>query len=427
MKWKLLILGVLLVPEIVFSAPKVLDRIAAIVDHSIILDSDVIGVIRSIKIQAQKSGKNLPHVNILYSQVLEKLIMDALLLQKAEESGIYVSEEQLEEAILNIAKNNKLNITQLHSYVAEQGLNYVTYREQVRQDMIIGAFSNSEVRHRLSIPPQEVDSLATQISLQKRSKVNFNLTSIFLPLPTYPTQEQLINQKKIIQQLIQNINNGLDLHKIHTLKFNTLQSIKKMDMGWKKMQELPSLFSQSLAFSHKGDIIGPINSSTGCYILKVNDIRGDDNESESLVTELYADHILLKPSVMMSNAEAKEKLLHAAMNVNSQRSFNKIAEKFSQEFGTLCNTNDLGWVSVEKFDAEYRDILKNLKIGQISQPVHSVFGWHLMHILNMRITDKNYEMQKEQAYRLLFNRKFYQEMENWMQDERNSAYVKIIT
>ncbi|WP_157990604.1 peptidylprolyl isomerase SurA [Candidatus Erwinia haradaeae] len=425
MKWKLLILGVLLMPEIVFSAPKVLDRITAIVNQNIILDSDVGSVIRSIKIQAQKSGKNLPHVNILYSQVLEKLIMDAILLQKAEESGIYVNDEQLEEAILNIAKNNQLNITQLRSYVVEQGLNYVAYREQVRQDMIIGAFINNEVRHRLIIPPQEVDSLATQISLQKRSQVNFNLTSVFLPLPVHLTQEQLTNQKKIIQQLIQSINNGLDLNKIDIFKFNTLHPIQKIDMGWKKMQELPSLFSKSLAFSHKGDIIGPINSSTGCYILKVNDIRGDDNKS--LVTEIHADHILLKPSVMMSNSEAKKKLLHAAMHVNSKRSFNEMAETFLKECGSSCNINDLGWVSVEKFDVEYRDILKNLKIGQISQPVHSVFGWHLMRILDLRTIDKRYEIQKEQAYHLLFNRKFYQEMENWMQDERNSAYVKIIT
>ncbi|VFP86492.1 peptidylprolyl isomerase SurA [Candidatus Erwinia haradaeae] len=425
MKWKLLILGVLLMPKMVFSEPKVLDRIAAVVNHNIILDSDVGSIIRSVKIQAQKSGKNLPHINILYSQVLEKLIIDRILLQKAEESGIYVNNEQLEEAILSIAKNNRLNITQLHNYVEQQGLNYAAYREQVRQDMIIGAFSNSEVRRRLSIPPQEVDSLATQISLQQRSRVNFNLTSIFLPLPVNSTQEQLSNQKKIIQQLIQNITNGVDLNKIYTLKFNTLQPIQRIDMGWKRIQELPSLFSQSLVLSHKGDIIGPINSGTGCYILKVNDIRGDNNQA--LVTELYADHILLKPSVMMSNTEAKKKLLYVSMHVNNKRSFNKIGKKFAKEFGSSCDINDLGWISVEKFDLEYRDMLKNLTIGQISQPVHSIFGWHVMRILDIRIIDKSYDMQKEKAYRLLFNRKFYQEMKNWMQDERNSAYVKIST
>ncbi|MGE9550997.1 peptidylprolyl isomerase SurA [Erwinia amylovora] len=423
--WRMLILGAALTASTAFAAPQVVDKVAAVVNNGVVLESDVDGMMQSVKSQAQEAGQQLPDDKTLRHQIVERLVMDNILLQMAKQGGIQIEDAQVDQAIGNIAQQNKMSVDQLRSRLAYDGMNYATYREQIRKEMTIAEVRNNEVRRRITILPQEVDSLAKQVSSQNNASTELNLSHILLPLPENPTQQQVDDQEKLANQLVSEAKSGGDFGKLAITYSADPQALKGGNMGWGRIQELPSLFAQALVTAKKGDIIGPIRSGVGFHILKVNDMRGD-NQSIS-VTEVHARHILLKPSPVMTDDQARQKLEQVAAEINSGKTtFAQAAKDLSQDPGSANQGGDLGWSSPEVFDPAFRDALLKLKKGQMSGPVHSSFGWHLIQLMDTRQVDKTDAAQKERAYRLLFNRKFAEEAQTWMQEQRASAYVKIL-
>ncbi|MNC02360.1 Chaperone SurA precursor [compost metagenome] len=188
---------------------------------------------------------------------------------------------------------------------------------------------------------------------------------------------------------------------------------------------MPSIFAQALSTAKKGDVIGPIRSGVGFHILKVNDLRG---QSQSIsVTEVHARHILLKSSPIMSDDQARAKLNQIAADIKSGKTtFAEAAKSFSEDPGSANQGGDLGWAATDVYDPAFRDALSKMHKGELSAPVHSSFGWHLIELMDTRNVDKTDAAQKDRAYRMLFNRKFSEEAQTWMQEQRASAYVKVI-
>ncbi|ATZ10584.1 peptidylprolyl isomerase SurA [Erwinia amylovora] len=423
--WRMLILGAALTASTAFAAPQVVDKVAAVVNNGVVLESDLDSMMQSVKGQAQQAGQQLPDDRTLRHQILERLVMDNILLQKAKQAGLQVSDAQLDQAIANIAQQNKMSIDQLRSRLAYDGMNYASYREQIRKEMATSEVRNSEVRRRVTILPQEVDSLASQLASQNSAGTELNISHILLPLPENPTQQQVDDQENLAKQLVSEAKGGADFGKLAIAHSADPQALKGGNMGWGRIQELPSLFAQALVTAKKGDIIGPVRSGVGFHILKVNDMRGD-NQSIS-VTEVHARHILLKPSPIMTDDQARQKLQQVASDIKSGKlTFSAAAKQLSQDPGSANQGGDLGWSSAEVFDPAFRDALLRLKKGQIGDPVHSSFGWHLIELMDTRKVDKTDAAKKERAYRLLFNRKFAEEAQTWMQEERAAAYVKIL-
>lgn len=196
-------------------------------------------------------------------------------------------------------------------------------------------------------------------------------------------------------------------------------------MGWAKMQELPSIFASELQSSQKGGIVGPIRSRVGFHILKVNDIRGEQKAIS--VMEVHARHILIRSSVVVTDEQAQAKLASIADDIRSGKAdFAEMARKYSEDPGSARQGGDMGWSSPEVFDPAFRDALMRLQKNEISAPIRSSFGWHLIQLLDTRQVDKTDVAQKDRAYRMLFNRKFSEEVPSWMQEIRASAYVKIM-
>ncbi|CAX58224.1 peptidylprolyl isomerase SurA [Erwinia billingiae] len=423
--WRMLILGAALTASTAFAAPQVVDKVAAVVNNGVVLESDVDGMMQSVKSQAQQAGQQLPDDKTLRHQIVERLVMDNILLQMAKQSGIQVTDAQLDGAIQNIAAQNKMTPDQLRSRLAYDGMNYGTYREQIRREMTISEVRNNEVRRRVTILPQEVDSLSKQVASQNNASTELNLSHILLPLPENPTQQQVDDQETLAKQLVSQSKSGADFGKLAITYSADPQALKGGNMGWGKIQELPSLFAQALVTAKKGDIIGPIRSGVGFHILKVNDVRGESQNVS--VTEVHARHILLKPSPVMTDEQARQKLEQVVADINSGKTtFAEEAKQLSQDPGSANQGGDLGWSSPEMYDPAFRDALMKLKKGQLSAPVHSSFGWHLIQLLDTRQVDKTDAAQKERAYRLLFNRKFAEEAQTWMQEQRAAAYVKIL-
>ncbi|CCV62992.1 peptidylprolyl isomerase SurA [Yersinia enterocolitica] len=423
--WRTLILGLVVCANTAFAAPQEVDKVAAVVDNGVVLQSDVDGLLQSVKLNAQQAGQQVPDDATLRHQILERLIMDNIQLQMAKKMGITISDEALDKAIADIAAQNRMTPAQMRSRLAADGLNYDTYRERIRKEMLTSEVRNNEVRRRITILPQEVESLAKQIGNQTSGDAELNLSHILIPLPENPSQQQVDQAEDLAKKLVSDIKGGADFGKLAIANSADSQALKGGQMGWGKLQELPSLFAERLQSASKGDVVGPIRSGVGFHILKVNDIRGADKTIS--VTEVHARHILLKPSPVMTDDQARAKLTAAAADIKSGKAnFATIAKEISQDPGSAMQGGDLGWASPDIYDPAFRDALMKLQKGEISAPVHSSFGWHLIQVVDTRQVDKTDAAQKDRAYRMLFSRKFAEEAQTWMQEQRAAAYVKIL-
>ncbi|EAV1351343.1 peptidylprolyl isomerase SurA [Salmonella enterica] len=424
--WKTLLLGIAMIANTSFAAPQVVDKVAAVVNNGVVLESDVDGLMQSVKLNAGQAGQQLPNDATLRHQILERLIMDQIILQMGQKMGVKITDEQLDQAIANIAKQNNMTMDQMRSRLAYDGLNYSTYRNQIRKEMIISEVRNNEVRRRITVLPQEVDALAKQIGTQNDASTELNLSHILIALPENPTSEQVNDAQRQAESIVEEARNGADFGKLAITYSADQQALKGGQMGWGRIQELPGIFAQALSTAKKGDIVGPIRSGVGFHILKVNDLRG---QSQSIsVTEVHARHILLKPSPIMNDQQARLKLEEIAADIKSGKTtFAAAAKEYSQDPGSANQGGDLGWATPDIFDPAFRDALTKLHKDQISAPVHSSFGWHLIELLDTRKVDKTDAAQKDRAYRMLMNRKFSEEAATWMQEQRASAYVKILS
>lgn len=424
--WKTLLLGIAMIANTSFAAPQVVDKVAAVVNNGVVLESDVDGLMQSVKLNAGQAGQQLPDDATLRHQILERLIMDQIILQMGQKMGVKITDEQLDETIANIAKQNNMTMDQMRSRLAYDGLNYSTYRNQIRKEMIISEVRNNEVRRRITVLPQEVDALAKQIGTQNDASTELNLSHILIALPENPTSGQVNDAQRQAESIVEEARNGADFGKLAITYSADQQALKGGQMGWGRIQELPGIFAQALSTAKKGDIVGPIRSGVGFHILKVNDLRGQSPNIS--VTEVHARHILLKPSPIMTDQQARLKLEEIAADIKSGKTtFAAAAKEYSQDPGSANQGGDLGWATPDIFDPAFRDALTKLHKGQMSAPVHSSFGWHLIELLDTRKVDKTDAAQKDRAYRMLMNRKFSEEAATWMQEQRASAYVKILS
>lgn len=408
------------------TASQVVDKIAAVVNDGIILESDVNNMLNKVKLSTQEADQQLPDDATLRRQILGRLIMDNIILQLAARANITISDEQLNQAISNIAAHNHMTLDQLHNRLAHDGKDYSTYRAQIRKEMLTAEVRNGEVSRRVTILPQEVDSLAKQIAVQTDNDSEFNLSHILILLPESPSQDEVDKAEALANSLVEQSKNGSDFDKLTTTYYPIdSQALTGDQIGWGKLEELPSLFVAHLQGVQKGSIVGPIRSDVGFHILKVNDIRGADQKM--VVTEVHVRHILLRTSMAITDQQARTKLESIAQQIKSGRiSFSAAAKQLSEDPSSANQGGDLGWSSSDVFDSVFRDALMHLKKGEISAPVHSSCGWHLIQLINIRQVDRTDATQKDRAYRLLFNHKFAEEVQTWMQEQRASAYVKIL-
>ncbi|KLN97687.1 peptidylprolyl isomerase SurA [Moellerella wisconsensis] len=423
--WRTLILGLMFASTTALSAPQQMDKVAAVVNNGVVLESDVNNMLNTVKLNARNAGQQIPDEASLHHQILERLIMDNILLQMANQMQINIPEEAVNATIKDIAQQNGITVDQMQKRLVADGIDMAQYRAEIRKEMLIAEVRNNEVRRRITVLPQEVDSLAQQISAQTDNEADVNLSHILIPLPENPTQAQLEQAEATVKKILTQLQKGGDFGKLAITYSADPQALKGGNMGWSRLQELPVVFAEQIKHSKKGDIIGPIRSGVGYHILRLNDMRGGNNTIS--VTEAKARHILLKSSPIMNDEEARQKLQQITQDIRSGKiTFEDAAREYSDDPGSALKGGELGWNMPDVFDPAFRDALMRLNKGELSQPIRSSFGWHLIQLEDTRSVDKTDVAQKDQAYRLLFNRKFNEEAQSWMQEQRAAAYVKVL-
>lgn len=423
--WRTLILSLMFTASTAsFAAPQQLDKVAAVVNNGVVLESDVNNMLQTVTMNARNAGQQIPDQATLRQQILERLIMDNIVMQMAGQMQITIPDQAVDGAIEDIARQNNMTTAQMKERLQRDGMSYDKYRSDIRKEMMMAEVRNNEVRRRVVILPQEVESLANLISTQNAADTELNISHILITLPENPTEAQMNTAKEKVTTIMNELQRGADFGKLAITYSADPQALKGGNMGWSRLQELPGLFAERLQSAKSGEIVGPVRSGVGFHILRVNEVRG--NNQPISVTEVKARHILIKPSPIVTDEQARGKLQQIASDVKSGKTtFDAAAKQFSEDPGSALRGGELGWSMPDIYDPAFRDALMKLKKGELSQPVRSSFGWHLIQLEDTRNVDKTEAAQKDRAYRMLFNRKFSEELQSWMQEQRAGAYVEI--
>lgn len=401
---------------------EILDKVAAIVNAGVVLESEVQALLKSIKQQAEKSNQALPSDKALRTQVMDKLINDSLMVQIGERMGVQVSDAQLDQTIANMAKENKLTLSQFRQMIISDGEDYEKYRENIRTELISGEVRRNSVRRRIYISPQEVSNLLDLMKEQTNNDVEYHLGHILIEFPSDATQADMTASKERADKVIELLNSGSDFTKVAIASSGGANALEGGDLGWKNINEMPTLFSELIDGKNKDTVVGPIRTGLGFSIVKVLDIRGRQIVE---VEEVKASHILIKPSIILSEAKAKAQLQGLLDKITAgDATFEELAKEYS-EGPTSVRGGDLGWADPKSYDPAFKDALATMKVGEYHKPFRSSFGWHIIQLNDRRMVDATSQMNKNRVYQILHNRKFSIESARWIKETRDEAYIEI--
>jgi len=400
-----------------------LDRVAAIVNSGVVLQSEVNDLIKNIKQQAEKNEQSLPSDKALKIQVIDKLIDDSLVAQIGERMGVQISDAQLDETLNNMAIDNKLTLEEFRQKIISEGLDYEKYRESVRTELVSGEVRRASVRRRIYISPQEISNLLDIMKKQTNNDIEYRLGHILIEFPPEPTQEDIISAKTRAEKVIELLNGGSEFSRIAIASSGGANALEGGDLGWKNINEMPTLFSEIIEGKEKGTVLGPIRTGLGFSIVKLVDIRGREIVE---VEEVKARHILIEPSIILSEAKAEQMLIDLKVKIQAgEADFSEMAKEHS-DGPTAVRGGDLGWADPKKYDPAFAAALARLKVDEIGQPFRSSFGWHLAQLTGRRTLDATDQMDENRAYQLLYKRKFGIESDRWIKELRDEAYIEIM-
>ena len=418
-----MMLGAVLLSGVAHAEVRQLDSVAAIVDNDVIMKSQLDQRVHEVEQTIAKRGGGTPPANVLQQQVLERLIVENLQLQIGDRSGIRITDEELNQAMETIAQRNNMNLTQFRGALSRDGVSYEDARDQVRREMVISRVRQRRVAERIQVSEQEVKNfLASDLGKMQLSQ-EYHLANILIPTPESASSEAIQNAARQAKDVYDQLQKGADFGQTAIAKSSSDNALEGGDMGWRKSAQLPPPFDSLIASLPVGGISQPVRTPGGFIILKVLETRG--GSQAQMRDEVHVRHILIKPSEIRSEAETERLIKSVYDRVNNGEDFAALAKSFSEDPGSALNGGDLGWVDPSSLVPAFRDVMSETAQGVVSKPFKSQYGWHILEVLGRRATDGTEQAREQQALNVLRNRKYDEELQTWLRQIRDEAYVEI--
>lgn len=417
-----LMLGAVLLSSAVHAAVQELDRVVAIVDNDVVMQSQLDQRVHEVQQTIAKRGSGVPPASALEPQVLERLIVENLQLQIGDRSGIRITDEELNQAIGTIAQRNGMSIDQFRAALARDGLSYEDAREQVRREMIISRVRQRRVAERIQVSEQEVKNfLASDLGKMQLSE-EFRLANILIPTPESANSAAIQAAAKQAGEVYQQLKQGADFGQLAIARSASETALEGGEMGWRKAAQLPPPFDRLLSSLSIGDVTEPVRTPGGFIILKLLDKRGGQTQVRD---EVHVRHILIKPSEIRSEAATKQLVEKLYDRIKAGEDFAELAKSFSEDPGSALNGGDLNWIDPNALVPEFREVMASSQQGVVSKPFKTQYGWHVLEVLGRRATDSTTQAREQQALTVLRNRKYDEELQTWLRQIRDEAYVEI--
>jgi len=397
-----------------------LDRIVAVVDEDVVLQSELDRQVSRVVSQYAQSPQQLPPRDVLEHQVLERLILQKLQITRADSNGVKVSDAEVDQALTGLAAQNKLDLSQLRQAIQAQGMDYEQFRRNVRDELVVSRLRQRVVQSRVQVSDAEVDTLLKNGALHRGQ---LHLGYIMISLPDGATPEQVEAGKKKADETKQQIDGGMDFAAAAIRYSDAPNALEGGDLGWRNVDELPPAFADAADRMTEGQVSPPIRGPNGFHIIKLLGKR--DDTGTKLVTEYEARHILFKITELVSSEQAEKEAAAARAKVVGGEEFAKVAKDVSQDTATARLGGELGWFSGDAYGSKVAAVIKDMKPGEISQPFQTDAGWHVLQLENTRSTDKTNDLQRDQAKNMIFQRKAEDEYESFLRQMRSEAYVEV--
>lgn len=408
-----------------FAAPlqaksEVLDRIVVVVNDGVVLQSEVDDAVQNALMQIRERGIQEPPADALRAQVIERLVMVRLQTQRAREAGIRIDDRELNEILTDIARNNGMELGEFARTLRARGVNYLSVREQVRDEMLITRLRQAEVEQRVAVNDSDIELfLANQ---QNDDDSEYRLSHILVSLPDGATPEQRDEAQQKIEQLRERIVKGEEFAQVAIAHSDGQQALEGGDLGWRKSDQLPTLFLNAARKLEDGGVSPILEAGSGYHLIKLNERRGGD--PRQMVTETRARHILLQANAIRDEEATRRQAQELAERLKKGADFEKIAKEHSDDPGSKNAGGDLGWQPPGVFAPEFQIRIDQLQPGERSSPFRSQFGWHIAEVVDRRTRDKTEESRRARAAAAIRNRKAAEEYELWLRRLRDEAYVE---
>lgn len=399
-----------------------LDRIVAVVDQTVITEQELDSRMRTLVAQLSKQGTELPPENILRKQILERLISDTLQLQYAAQTGLKVDDNQLDKTIERIAEQNKMTLAQFSDALSNDGISIHKFRADIRNEITIARLREREIESRVNVSESEIDNFLTTQASSNENQDEFEISHILIRTPEEGATEDVQKAKAKTDEAIKILQDGTSFAKVSASYSDAPNALEGGSLGWKTSAQIPTLFLDALKTMQPGDVSAPLRSPNGFHILKLTNKRG--GSSPLVIEQTHARHILIKLSEVVSENEAKLKMDGIKERLDNGESFEVLARQYSED-GTASNGGDLNWVNPGDTVPAFEKAMNELKDNQISQPIRSPFGWHIIQVLERRKQDMSKEAARMKARQEIRARKADEAYQDWILELRDRAYVEI--
>ena len=415
---KYLIVGLLLATNVWAQS---LDKIVAVVNDEVILESDLQDMEQTIRQQIRQRDAAMPPSDILRKQVLERLIMQRLQIQEADKVGIRVGDDALNAALKQIADKNQLTLRQFRDVLEKDGYDFSQFRETIRDEMIIARLRKSQVEDRVVVSDREVDNFLATQKIQDGGQVEYDLQHILISLPEAASPEEVQAAQEKLEKVQALLKEGGDFSQVAAGYSDGQNALEGGELGWRKQGELPSLFADVVPTLAVGEVSQPLRSGSGFHLVRVKDKKSEDVH---LVKQTLASHILIKTNELTTDEEAQQRLEKLRERIVNGEDFAELARANSDDTGSAIDGGSLGWVSPGVMVPEFEEKMNSLAVGEMSDVFKSRFGWHLIKVFARREENMAEEYQRSKAREQIRQRKIDEEMETWLRSMRDEAYVE---
>jgi len=400
-----------------------LDGIAAIVNEGVVLASELHLQTETITKRAREQGMQLPPSDILQEQVLESLIVKRIQLQRAERIGIQVSDQLLNQSISEVAAQNGIAFEDMPRILAEEDISYAAYRREMREQLILDQLRRMDVIGRISVAPREIDQCLANLEDNVVVNSEYNLSHILISIPESATGDELAEAEIEANYVYKQLQDGSDFAELAIRYSDSQTGLEGGSLGWRKGNQLPTIFSDVVGPMEAGDFSTPIRAISGYHLVKVNDLRGTNERSE--IEQMRIRHILITPDEIIDDETAKQQLEEAVLQIKSGEEFGEIAKLLSDDPGSANDGGEMGWTGAGTYVPEFEAVANEAKIGVISEPFQTRFGWHIIEVMDRRIYDNTEELKESGCIQRVRNSKLTEEEQLWVRRIRDEAFVDI--
>lgn len=404
------------------SGGELVDRIAAVVNEGIVMKSELDDQMKIITERLRQQNLEMPPESVLRQQVLERLVVQEIQVQRADRAGLQITDEMVNSALQDVARRNGIPLARLPEALAAQGVDYAAYRDGLRKEILLSMLRQRDVIARISVTPRELDQFIERQQNSAGDAVSYNLSHILIAVPQAATTEQLAAAEERAEDVHRRALGGEDFAKLAVAYSSSQTALEGGALGWRKGSELPTVLADSVVKLKAGEVSDIIRTPSGYHLVRVNEIRTDDGPV--MVQQVHARHILIKPNELQDDATVRQRLESARERIIAGEDFAGLATTLSEDPGSASEGGDLGWSNPGTFVPEFEAQISQLGINDISLPFRTQYGWHILQVLGRREIDNSADVKRQKAFAALRESRAEEETELWLRRLRDEAYVE---